>query len=115
MAFASPRRWVMSVEPTMSVNRIVRNAGSAWASPDRMVRDRAEEVHHRVALDLDDLAGRQPVRLPVHGLGRGLARRVDEAEHALGVAVVPVAQVVHAVLGLHRDVHRVRRPRAPPA
>ena len=54
------------------------------------------------------LLGHEPVRLAVHRFGRGLARRVDEAEHALGVAVVPVAQVVDAVLGLDFDVHRVR-------
>ena len=106
MAFASPRRWVMSVEPTMSVNRIVRNGVSACASPTGWAGG-AEKAHHRVALDLDDLGGRQAVRLSVHRLGRRLVRRVDEAEHALGVAVVPVAQVVHAVLGLHRHVHRV--------
>ncbi len=33
IAFASPSRCVTSVEPTMSVNRIVRNADSTYASP----------------------------------------------------------------------------------
>ena len=36
-----------------------------------------------------------------------LLGRVDEAEHAFRVAVVPVAEVVHAVLRLDLDVEGV--------
>ena len=97
MAFASPRRWVMSVEPTMSVKRIVRNAESALKAHLSAARgmevDRIEpspkpntwQVHGKVwhAIDSKDLGALSGVmdRIPVKGevtLGpRGEAERVD--------------------------------------
>src|SRR5262249_51524429 len=55
-------------------------------------------------LHLDNLIGDESVGLPVNRLCRLFARCLDEAEHLARPLVVPVAQVVHAVLVLNLEV-----------
>src|SRR5690606_9940618 len=59
-------------------------------------------------LHLDDLVRDEPVREPVHPLGRFHARRAAQADHRAVLLVEPVLEVLDVVLALDLEVPLVR-------
>src|SRR5580698_7124105 len=111
-AALSPRRPVISVEPTMSVNMTARNpestAGAAvpGAARESLMRPRNAST---VAGSTGMIAfGDRAMRLAMDLLcGRGV-RRMDEAEGGAVVLVEPIGHVFYAVSVLNVDVPAVR-------
>jgi hypothetical protein len=79
--------------------------GSAVSRPAAWRQGRQQRLGS--LFDLDNLIGHQPVRLAVHALCRLLVRGFDQAKDLTGVFVIPVLDVIHPVLFVHREIRLV--------
>ncbi len=111
-ARTSPRRAVMAVESTMSVNMMARRAGSTRPSQQCpagcRIGDAAQKGLDGGEIDLDHVLGDVAMRLVMHPHGGLDVGRIDEAEAGAAGVVEPIGQEPHAVALLHLQVLAVR-------